>query len=478
MSISGSSNTSSRRSTSDERSLPRTSWSSVQDNRRFSFVMNARRNTFRLSRSSWESSRSTSSVFSNEIAMLILDYFAITSDGSADTRPCDRKTLATCSRVSRAWNVFANKHLYQWVELTSFTQCARFRRTCTQAPHLGKMVRVISLPDTWTNCIFATGSRQQKMAFANIELAAELLHSLPNLEILKLPTTQRVPFNLYASYFDNDSSITTAPFRSLKNLCLNHVSSYDFAVRSPLPWHMDFSSLETLSLSRFVIWHDDVWPMTWPHLPSLRHLVLEECFLDGEELAHLLTQVSDSLRTVHLLRSLFSISIMSDGLGVVADTLEELSVSQQYGFEDTGASFAHFTALKTLRLESHRCSAIYSRLPPNIEKLCISASGDGFTSSKVLDELLALLQTDIKSYLPKLRTLVLEADLNHFGAWADHVQQLCATHSIILQLELTDHQPLAHAAPRTRNRPLLDSFSWTWKGFKAVKRFILPANVI
>jgi hypothetical protein len=133
---------------------------------------------------------------------------------------------------------------------------------------------------------------------------------------------------------------------------------------------------------------------------------------------------------------------MSDGLGVVAETLEELAVSQQYGFEDSGASFSHFTALKTLKLESHRCSAIYSRLPPNIERLCISASGDGFTSSKVLDELLALLQTDIKSNLPKLHTLELKADSNHFEAWTDHVRKLCASHGVALQLELTDRKVL------------------------------------
>jgi hypothetical protein len=130
---------------------------------------------------------------------------------------------------------------------------------------------------------------------------------------------------------------------------------------------------------------------------------------------------------------------MSDGLGVVSDVLEELSISEHWGFEDVATTFAHFTALKTLKLESSNCrSSVYTRLPPNIEKLCISSSEDGFASSKVLEEVLGFLQTDVHSYLPRFRALEIKADSNHFAAWADHVQQLCLEHGLTLHLELTD----------------------------------------
>jgi len=339
-------------------------------------------------------------------------------------------------------------------------------------PHLAEMVKILTLPDTWANCLFATGNRQQKTAFANIELAAELMHSLPNLKIFKMSTTQRVPFNLYASYFDDENY---SPFKMLKNLCITHQACYDFTVRAPLPWHMDFSNLESLTLSRFVIWHDDVWPMTWPHLPSLRHLTLEECFLDGEELAHLLTQVSETIKSIHLCRSLFSISIMSDGLGVVADSLEELVISEHWGFEDMPATFTHFSALKTLKLESQNCRpCVYARLPPNLEKLAISASEDGLVGSRVLEEVLSFLQTDIRTYLPSFRALDIKAGSDQFGTWSDHVQSLCAAQGLMLNLNLIDHQPLAHTPCRERKRPLLDSFSWTLKGLKALKHFVVP----
>jgi len=462
----------SRRSFLRSSSSRRSSCSTIQDIKQPNGRKHNRRSTFRLSRSILEPPVPKTNRVSHEIVLLILDHFATTYEDPSIKRFSDRRTLVACSRVSRFWNVHANKLLYQWAEMTSFAQCAQFRRTCTRRPHLGGMVKALTLPETWANCLFATGNRQQKMAYANIELAAELMHSLPNLETFKLSTTQRVPFNLYASYFDDENY---APFKMLKHLCITHQACYDFTVRAPLPWHMDFSNLESLALSRFVIWHDDVWPMTWPHLPALRHLTLEECFLDGEELAHLLSQVSDTIRSIHLCRSLFSISIMSDGLGVVADSLEELVISEHWGFEDMPATFTHFSALKTLKLESHNCRpSVYTRLPPNLEKLAISASEDGVVGSRVLEEVLGFLQTEIHTYLPSFRGLEIKAGSDQFGTWADHVQDLCAAQGLTLDLDLIDHQPLAHTPCRDRRRPILDTFSWTLKGLKAIKHFVVP----
>lgn len=472
--------------------LRRHSRTSSLDSKRSSIIRSPRRSTFRLSRSTFDAIPETRSVFCDELVLMIMDYFASTFDDSQSKRTVDRRSLLACSRVSRFWNQSANKHLYQCAELTSFSQCARFRRTCDRRPHLAAMVKVLTLPHTWASCMFATGGRQQKMALANIEHAAELLRLLPNLEIFKLSTTQRVPFSLYASYFDDDIQVIT-PFKHLKNLCLSHQACYDFTVRAPLPWHMDFSQLESLSLSRFVIWHDDVWPMTWPHLPSLKHLTLEECFLDGEELAHLLTQVSDSLKSIHLCRSLFSISIMSEGLGVVSESLEELFISEQWGFEDNGTTFSHFTALKTLKLESSTCcSALYTKLPPNIETLQVSAMQDGYASSRVLEEVLGFLETDVHTYLPNFRALEIKADADHFDSWAEHIKRLCASQNISVEMELLDRrclifevetvlkfgleQPFAHTPLRVRNTPLSNTFSWTWKGLKLLRHLVTPAE--
>ncbi|KZT03525.1 uncharacterized protein LAESUDRAFT_335360 [Laetiporus sulphureus 93-53] len=64
----------------------------------------------------------------------------------------DRRALATCSLVCRAWLPTARSHLFHAVTLSGSAQGSRFQELVQQSPYIGRYVRKLALVKPWNEC--------------------------------------------------------------------------------------------------------------------------------------------------------------------------------------------------------------------------------------------------------------------------------------------------------------------------------------
>jgi hypothetical protein len=389
---------------------------------------------------------------STELILMILGCLTLSTHDSPNERRIKRSTLASCAALSRNVRSCALELLYRFVEVGSFRNSKKLLKTLHSNKSYPFYIKELILPDQWNIRSSLAASKKQRITAANSAVISEIISLCPRLHKLQMSTTKDAPIHVEGLYFDEefgpDACIRVAPLSNLRTLQVSHHPFYDFTVRAPLPVHIEFTELETLSLHRFVIWSDNEVPMEWPPLPRLKNLCLEECFLHGDEVASLLTQVKSSIRTVRLVNSIFSISVISEGLTVVADVLEELFVSEHWGFDDNSEAFKPFTALRVLRLEPGNWGPhVYEKLPPKLECLAIcSTENPSFSGWRVVEDVLGFLQTDVRTMLPNFKVFQLKAEASQFGPWMEHIESLCEGHGIEFSAELIESERPTAAA--------------------------------